>query len=164
MRILTYSSLQSASLQKALLSYTTSHLLAMLLASLTAPPAPHGQQWVMLFLCSVLAIPVTVQLSLALTWLYFHLDNSYFRLANIHFIPEVPHPLSPLPPAYTFPQDAIQTDEAEMPAASSRPRISWKLESASEVTGDRRREGQTPDSHLIGEADAPCNISQYQSF
>ena len=39
LRILTHSSLQSSSLQKTLLSYTTSHLMAMLLASLTAPPS-----------------------------------------------------------------------------------------------------------------------------
>ena len=89
LRILTHSSLQSSSLQKTLLSYTTSHLMAMLLASLTAPPTPHSQEWVMLFLCSVLAIPVSVQLSLALTWIYFSLDSFYFQPANIHFIPEV---------------------------------------------------------------------------
>ena len=89
LRILTHSSLQSSSLQKSLLSYATSHLMAMLLASLTAPPTPHSQEWVMLFLCSVLAIPVSIQMSLALTWLYFSLDSFYFQPANIHFIPEV---------------------------------------------------------------------------
>ena len=98
LRILTHSSLQSSSLQKTLLSYTTSHLMAMLLASLTAPPTPHSQEWVMLFLCSVLAIPVSVQMSLALTWIYFSLDSFYFQPANIHFIPEVTH----------VPDDAIQ--------------------------------------------------------
>ena len=92
LRILTHSSLQSSSLQKSLLSYTTSHLMAMLLASLTAPPTPHSQEWVMLFLCSVLAIPVSIQMSLALTWLYFSLDSFYFQPANIHFIPEVTRP------------------------------------------------------------------------
>ena len=89
LRILTHFSLQSSSLQKSLLSYTTSHLMAMLLASLTAPSTPHSQEWVMLFLCSVLAIPVSIQMSLALTWLYFSLDSFYFQPANIHFIPEV---------------------------------------------------------------------------
>ena len=65
----------------------------------------------MLFLGSVLAIPVTMQVSsstvtkttlsaatttmttmqvsLAFSWLYFHMDNSFFSAANIHFIPEV---------------------------------------------------------------------------
>ena len=89
LRILTHSSLQSSSLQKSLLSFSTSHLMAMLLASLTAPPTPHSQEWVMLFLCSVLAIPVSVQMSLALTWVYFSLDSFFFQPANIHFIPEV---------------------------------------------------------------------------
>ena len=97
LRILTHSSLQSSSLQKTLLSYTTSHLMAMLLASLTAPPTPHSQEWVMLFLCSVLAIPVSVQMSLALTWIYFSLDSFYFQPANIHFIPEVTHVLVRFP-------------------------------------------------------------------
>ena len=92
LRILTHSSLQSSSLQKSLLSFSTSHLMAMLLASLTAPPTPHSQEWVMLFLCSVLAIPVSVQMSLALTWVYFSLDSFFFQPANIHFIPEVTSP------------------------------------------------------------------------
>ena len=96
LRILTHSSLQSSSLQKSLLSYATSHLMAMLLASLTAPPTPHSQEWVMLFLCSVLAIPVSIQMSLALTWLYFSLDSFYFQPANIHFIPEVTPPSTEL--------------------------------------------------------------------
>ena len=38
-----------------------------------------------------LAIPVSVQMSLALTWIYFSIDSFYFQPANIHFIPEVTH-------------------------------------------------------------------------
>ena len=41
MRLLTYSSLQSSTLLKSLLSFLTSHLMAMLLASVTAPPTPQ---------------------------------------------------------------------------------------------------------------------------
>ena len=50
LRILTHSSLQSSSLQKSLLSYATSHLMAMLLASLTAPPTPHSQEFNLIYL------------------------------------------------------------------------------------------------------------------
>ena len=145
LRILTHSSLQSSSLQKTLLSYTTSHLMAMLLASLTAPPTPHSQEWVMLFLCSVLAIPVSVQMSLALTWIYFSLDSFYFQPANIHFIPEVTHrgSLTHMPAQMTqsnsSPQDAIQTEETESRTNLSesetptRPQITWKLEPLQQV-------------------------------
>ena len=76
MRLLTYSSIHSSTLLKSLLSFLTSHLLAMLLASVTAPPTPQvqhsgcqftrhlqDQARVMLFLGSVLAIPVTIQVS-----------------------------------------------------------------------------------------------------
>ena len=37
------------------------------------------------------AATTTMQVSLAFSWLYFHLDNSFFSSANIHFIPEVRH-------------------------------------------------------------------------
>ena len=142
LRILTHSSLQSSSLQKSLLSFSTSHLMAMLLASLTAPPTPHSQEWVMLFLCSVLAIPVSVQMSLALTWVYFSLDSFFFQPANIHFIPEVTsHPADAMC-LFTqiYSQDAIQTEETDSRTtqmseseSSTRPQITWKSDPLQQV-------------------------------
>ena len=142
LRILTHSSLQSSSLQKSLLSFSTSHLMAMLLASLTAPPTPHSQEWVMLFLCSVLAIPVSVQMSLALTWVYFSLDSFFFQPANIHFIPEVTsHPADAMR-LFTqiYSQDAIQTEETDSRTtqmseseSSTRPQITWKSDPLQQV-------------------------------
>ena len=120
MRILSYSSLQSVSLQKSLIRYCSSTLPAPLTPVLQLhqqPPAghdsgqPHGslqppQSGVghaVPLLCAghssgctghCAVVPGSShspppQVSLALTWIYFRLDNSYFSLANIHFIPEV---------------------------------------------------------------------------
>ena len=94
----------------------------------------------MLFLCSVLAIPVSIQMSLALTWLYFSLDSFYFQPANIHFIPEVSQHQLIKVNGHLFLQDAIQTEETESRTTHlsesetpTRPQITWKLEPLQQV-------------------------------